>query len=326
LQKIDNIYRMTNPKEKVKTEIGLKIKTLQDEMLNLNEDVSDPVKLIENQERVKDIQKEIKDYETELIDIVRGKKDKVVEADGNRVVEQPVESPSAENGGGVDAVAEEKVQGGEEGVQEPIKEEVDVVEKTPTSEIAETQSEPIKPSEESPVFDDKNGTNDLDKAKELVNSGAVKNYTAEVIKEAANSDETQFKQYLNEIAEQAMDEKSRATTIKAYGQELVDIAERLYEKPNEESPILTEQPKIENKIEEVEKKDAKEEVADGSKSGYNPKFKTANKVLRLNPPTSVYQFLDIAPLRDFNCVPLVARTIAFCNCKTYDLKIVLTSG
>ncbi len=339
LQKIDNVYRMTNPKEKVKTEIGLKIKTLQDEMLNLNEDVSDPVKMIENRERVKDIQKEIKDYETELIDIVRGKKDKVVEIDGNRVVEQPMESPSAEDGGGVgkdntEAKKNEDVNNQFTEAGNKMKETQDTshlgnfildnaevgdeikypsgngyeIVSVSTSKRTGRKTVEIHPFEieddgsklyGDPIFVDsdvspeyrsqseasnpdkgiagvgfdglrdvfqQSFTNskgeriieqaeyvkksvaeekvqggeegvqkDLDRAKEIANDGSITNYVAEELKNVANTDEGKFKEYLNEIAEQAMDEKSRETTIKAYGQELVDIAEKLYEAPTEKT-------------------------------------------------------------------------------------------
>lgn len=68
----------------------------------------------------------------------------------------------------------------------------------------------------------------IDTAKEIVNSGIVKGYTAETLKEAANSNPELFNQHLKEIAEQSQDPNSAPLTEKIYGKELVDIANELH--------------------------------------------------------------------------------------------------
>lgn len=77
----------------------------------------------------------------------------------------------------------------------------------------------------------------LTKAKELVNSGVVKGFSAEALKDAANNNEAEFKSHLSEIAEQAQDPRSEKATINTYGKELVDIANELFPKENISSPI-----------------------------------------------------------------------------------------
>lgn len=73
-------------------------------------------------------------------------------------------------------------------------------------------------------------------AKDLVNSDVVKGFSAETLKDAANNNPEDFKNYLSNIAEQAHDEKSVKNTVDTYGQPLVDIATKLFPKevPNPE--------------------------------------------------------------------------------------------
>lgn len=67
----------------------------------------------------------------------------------------------------------------------------------------------------------------VSQAKDLVNSGVVKGYTAETLKESANNNPAEFQQHLKDISEQANDPKSNKATVDTYGKELVDIAQKL---------------------------------------------------------------------------------------------------
>jgi hypothetical protein len=73
----------------------------------------------------------------------------------------------------------------------------------------------------------------INRAKYLVNSGVVKGFTADILKESAHNNLTEFKQHLKDISEQANDPKSNKATVDTYGKELVDIAQKL-------NPIVTE--------------------------------------------------------------------------------------
>lgn len=78
----------------------------------------------------------------------------------------------------------------------------------------------------------------FDQAKEIVNTdGAVKGFTASILKESANSNPIEFNQHLKDISEQAYDPRSEKRTIETYGQELVDIAKQLNPKQSESQPI-----------------------------------------------------------------------------------------
>jgi hypothetical protein len=72
-----------------------------------------------------------------------------------------------------------------------------------------------------------NGDAAVSRAIEIVNSGAVKGFSALPLIEAANTDVTLFKGMLREIAEQVADPNSVRLAVEAYGQELVDIAKGL---------------------------------------------------------------------------------------------------
>ena len=68
----------------------------------------------------------------------------------------------------------------------------------------------------------------LDRAIELINQDVIKGYTAAIIKDAvANNDRELLIQYLSDIADQANDVQSVDAAVRAYGQELVDIAKSL---------------------------------------------------------------------------------------------------
>jgi hypothetical protein len=78
---------------------------------------------------------------------------------------------------------------------------------------------------------------DIERAKEIVNSGEVKGYSAAPLIEAAKNDPEQFQKYLKNIAEQAHDEGSRESTIKTYGKELTEIAQRMFPEENTKSNL-----------------------------------------------------------------------------------------
>lgn len=96
------------------------------------------------------------------------------------------------------------------------------------------QAETTQPTNE-PTNQTTQSTDPIERAKELVNSGIVKGFTADVLKEDANNNPDEFKSHLKNIAEQSQDPRSEAATIKTYGQELVDLANELNPKPIENS-------------------------------------------------------------------------------------------
>lgn len=94
------------------------------------------------------------------------------------------------------------------------------------------QTEAAQPTE-AIVTETSQQTDALTKAKDLVNSGVVKGFTASALQEAANNNPDEFKQHLKEISEQAQDPRSLQGTINTYGQELVDIANELNPPPTQ---------------------------------------------------------------------------------------------
>jgi hypothetical protein len=82
----------------------------------------------------------------------------------------------------------------------------------------------------------------VNQAKDLVNSGVVKGFTAETLKESANNNPTEFQQHLKDISEQANDPKSNKATVDTYGKELVDIAQKL--NPVESKPSDSNMPEL----------------------------------------------------------------------------------
>jgi hypothetical protein len=68
----------------------------------------------------------------------------------------------------------------------------------------------------------------LKRAIELVNGGSIQGFSAEPMKQAANTNVEKFKEYLQNISEQAYDPDAYGITIKTYGQELTNIAMALF--------------------------------------------------------------------------------------------------
>lgn len=78
----------------------------------------------------------------------------------------------------------------------------------------------------------------LDQARELVDNGAVKDFTANDFKLAAANDPAQFDEFLKNVAEQSKDPRSIDQTLVAYGSDLIDVAQKLHPdvKPPEVNP------------------------------------------------------------------------------------------
>lgn len=66
------------------------------------------------------------------------------------------------------------------------------------------------------------------KAKDIVNNDVIKGFTAEIIKNAANTNLETFSEYLKNISEQAWDPETEENTINTYSKELVDITKILF--------------------------------------------------------------------------------------------------
>ncbi len=141
-------------------------------------------------------------------------------------------------------------------------------------------------------------TAEIEKAKDLVNSGVVKGFTSDVLKDAANNDVEGFKGMLKEISEQAQDPRSEPATVKTYGQELVDIANELNpkedissqskkqsngesngEKNDNSKSIPKEDGKENNHDNGKEKTDVKNEGAESGKTDAAPSKKSDTKNL-----------------------------------------------
>ena len=68
----------------------------------------------------------------------------------------------------------------------------------------------------------------LERAKEIINSDIVQGDSATTLKDAvASNDDAKLTRFLSNIADQANDKKTYQPTVKTYGQELVDIAQKL---------------------------------------------------------------------------------------------------
>lgn len=104
--------------------------------------------------------------------------------------------------------------------------------KTKTEEAKVEGPESKNAEDKVPIVERDNLLND---AKDIVNTDVVKGYTADVLKEAANSDPAKFESHLKDISEQANDEKSNKATVDTYGQPLVDIAQKLFPKASEQT-------------------------------------------------------------------------------------------
>lgn len=65
-------------------------------------------------------------------------------------------------------------------------------------------------------------------AKHLINSGVVKGFSGDALKDAANVNYKKLKPYLENIMEQSRDAGSSIATTNTYGQPLVDVANKMY--------------------------------------------------------------------------------------------------
>lgn len=119
------------------------------------------------------------------------------------------------------------VKGEPENISQPI--ELSVNNESAKSNEEGTQqsvasNEPVTTEEKSQPDENVN----IQRAKEIANSGEIKGFSAAPLKEAANNNPEEFNSFLQNIAEQSQDPKSKTEAIKAYGQELVDIANELH--------------------------------------------------------------------------------------------------
>lgn len=129
-----------------------------------------------------------------------------------------------------------KVKGEPENISQPIELNVNNESAAPTEETTQTSvtgNEPVSTEEKSQPDENVN----IKRAKEIANGDTIQGYSAAPLKEAANNNPEEFNSFLKNIAEQSQDPKSKTEAIKAYGQELVDIANELH--PPKEPPPPT---------------------------------------------------------------------------------------